>query len=70
MTVSRHSLPGRRTLNRRTLDILVPFAYVIAILIAVFIGNEEWVGIIAAIGAIMVAAYYAALRSNIKKTEP
>ena len=57
-------------MNRRTFDILVPFAYVIAILIAVFIGNEEWVGIIAAVGAIMVAAYYAALRSSIKKTEP
>ncbi len=56
-------------MNRRTLDILVPFAYVAAILIAVYIGNEEWLGIIASVGAIMVAAYYAALRQSIKKPQ-
>jgi hypothetical protein len=56
--------------NRRTLDILVPMVYVLAILVAVFIGNEVGVGGVATIGAIFVAAYYAALRQNIKKAGP
>jgi hypothetical protein len=53
-------------MNRRTFDILVPFAYVIVILVAVFVGNETWLGGIAAIGAVAVAAYYTAIRQNIK----
>ena len=57
-------------MNRRLLDILVPVTYVIAILIAVFIGNDEWVGIIATIGALLVAVYYAGLRPSIKKADP
>ena len=57
-------------MNRKTLDILVPMAYVLAVLIAVFIGDEAGVGGVATIGAICVAAYYAALRQNIKKAGP
>jgi hypothetical protein len=53
-------------LNRRTLDILVPMIYVIAILVAVFVGNETAVGAVATIGAVCVGAYYAALRQNLK----
>jgi hypothetical protein len=53
-------------LNRRTLDILVPMIYVVAILIAVFAGNETAVGAVATIGAVCVGAYYAALRQNLK----
>jgi hypothetical protein len=53
-------------MNRRTFDILVPFAYVIVILVAVFVGNETWLGGVAAIGAVAVGAYYAAIRQNIK----
>jgi hypothetical protein len=56
--------------NRRLLDILVPVGYVIAILIAVFIGNDEWVGIIASIGALLVAVYYVGLRPSVKKADP
>ncbi len=53
-------------MNRRTLDILVPLVYVLLIIIAIFIGDAGGVGGVATIGAICVAAYYAALRENIK----
>ena len=53
-------------MNRRTFDILVPLAYVAAILVAVVIGDEGGVGGVATIGAVFVAAYFAALRQNIK----
>src|SRR5690606_18813737 len=56
--------------NRRTLDILVPFTYVIAILIAVYVGNAEWVGVVAVVGALLVGAYYAAPRQSAKKPDP
>ena len=57
-------------MNRRLLDILVPVAYVIAILIAVYVGNSEWVGIVASIGALLVAVYYVGLRPSVKKADP
>ena len=53
-------------MNRRTLDILVPIVYVLLVIIAIFIGDAGGVGGVATIGAICVAAYYAALRQNIK----
>jgi hypothetical protein len=52
--------------NRRTLDILVPMAYVVALLVAVLIGDSGGVGGVAVIGAICVGAYFAALRQNLK----
>jgi hypothetical protein len=54
-------------LNRRTLDLLVPFVYALAIMIAVFFGSGGAVTATAAIGAIIVGAYYAALRRNLKQ---
>jgi hypothetical protein len=56
-------------MNRKTLDILVPMVYVLAILVAVFIGDDAGVGGVATIGAVLVAIYYA-LRQNIKKAGP
>jgi hypothetical protein len=53
-------------MNRRTVDILVPIVYVIAVLVAIFLGHEPGVGGVATIGAILVAAYYVMLRQNIK----
>lgn len=53
-------------MKRRTLDILVPFAYVIAVLVAIFIGDPAGVGGVVTIGAVCVAAYFAALRQSIK----
>ena len=54
-------------MNRRTLDILVPVAYVIAVLVAILIGDSGGVGGVAIIGAVCVGAYYAAFRQNINK---
>jgi hypothetical protein len=53
--------------NRRSLDILVPVAYVIAVLVAILIGDSGGVGGVAIIGAVCVGAYYAAFRQNINK---
>jgi len=53
-------------MNRRTFDILVPLLYVLAILVAVIVGDPGGVGGVATIGAVVVAAYYAALRQNLK----
>ena len=54
-------------MNRRTFDVLVPLGYAMAIMIAVFLGDGRAVGAVAAIGAFGVAAYYAALRNNLKQ---
>ena len=53
-------------MNRRTVDILVPIVYVLALVVAIFIGDRGGIGGVATIGAVLVAAYYAALRQNIK----
>jgi TRAP-type mannitol/chloroaromatic compound transport system permease large subunit len=53
-------------MNRRTFDVLVPLLYVMAILTMVFFGTETALGAVAALGALAVAAYYAALRQNLK----
>jgi hypothetical protein len=52
--------------NRRTLDVLVPIVYVLAILVAVMIGDSGGVGGVTVIGAVLVGAYYAAFRRNMK----
>jgi hypothetical protein len=59
--------PRRHTMNRRTFDILVPALYVIAVLIAVLVGDPAGVGGVVTIGAVCVGAYYAALRQNLKR---
>jgi multisubunit Na+/H+ antiporter MnhB subunit len=60
----------RCPVNRRTLDILVPIVYAVAIAVAWVIGDPAGVGGVALIGAVSVAAYYVALRENIKKAGP
>ena len=57
---------GGALLNRRTLDILVPSAYVLFVIVAMVIGDSGGVGGVATIGAFCVAAYFGALRQNIK----
>ena len=57
-------------MNRQTFDILVPLVYVVAVVVAVVLGDEAGVGGVATIGAVCVAIYYAALRQNIKKAGP
>jgi len=57
-------------MNRRTFDVLLPIVYVIAIVLAGFIANETWMGGVATIGALLLGAYYAALRKNIPAGPP
>jgi hypothetical protein len=56
--------------NRKTFDILVPILFALALVIALVIGDEGGVGGVAVIGAVCMAAYYAAIRQNIRKTGP
>ena len=63
-------LPPEVFVNRRTLDILLPIAYAAAILIAVYVGNPEWVGIVAVVGALVLGAYFVAFRRSISKSDP
>jgi len=56
--------------NRKTLDILVPMIYALAVIIAIVIGDSAGVGGVATIGAVCVGIYYAALRKNIKRAGP
>jgi len=53
-------------MNRRTVDIQVPIVYVLALVVAMFIGDRGGIGGVATIGAVLVAAYYATLRQNIR----
>ena len=53
-------------MNRRTLDIAVPFLYVIALVVAVLLQDAGAVGGVAVIGAVLVGLYFAALRQNLK----
>jgi hypothetical protein len=58
--------PGRHTLKRRTVDILVPIVYVLAVLVAIFLRDPAGIGGVAVIGAFCVVVYYAQLRQNLK----
>lgn len=53
-------------MNRRTLDVVIPMLYIVAILIAVFFADGRVVGFVAAIGAIFCGMYWAGIRRNIK----
>jgi hypothetical protein len=61
------SVPGRHALNRRTLDILVPIVYVLAVLVAILLGDAGGVGGVVVIGAVCVGAYYATLRDSLSR---
>jgi hypothetical protein len=53
-------------LKRRTVDILVPIVYVLAVLVAIFLRDPAGVGGVVVIGAFCLVVYYAQLRPNIK----
>jgi hypothetical protein len=57
-------------MTRRTLDILVPIAYLLFVVVAIMIGDQAGVGGVFTIGAVCVAAYFLALRKNIKVDRP
>ena len=54
-------------MNRRTFDILVPIVYVLAVLVAILLGDAGGVGGVVVIGAVCVGAYYATLRDTISR---
>ena len=53
-------------MKRRTVDILVPIVYALAVLVAIFLGDAAGVGGVAVIGAFCLVVYYAQLRQNLK----
>jgi hypothetical protein len=52
-------------MNRNTLDMVLPSLYVAAILVAVFFGSGTSVGAVAAIGGVLLGAYWAGIRRNL-----
>jgi Flp pilus assembly protein TadB len=52
--------------NRRTLDILVPIIYALAVAVAAVIAGLAGVVGVVLIGAVCVAFYYVATRQNIR----
>src|SRR5690349_18985801 len=61
-----HRCCHARRMNRRTLDMVIPMLYVVAILIAVFFAGGKAVGAVCAIGAILVGMYWAGIPRNLK----
>ncbi len=54
-------------MNRRTLDVALPMLYAAIVVATVFIWHGGGaVGAVAAIGAVLLGIYYAALRRNIQ----
>ena len=47
-------------MNRRTLDMVIPMLYVVAILIAVFFASGK------VVGAVLCGMYWAGIRRNLK----
>jgi hypothetical protein len=52
-------------MNRRTLDIVVPMIYAAAVVATAMLASGKAVGVVAAVGAIVVGAYYAGIRRNL-----
>jgi hypothetical protein len=54
-------------MNRRTLDVVVPMVYGGAVVATVLLASGRAVTAVAAIGAVVVAIYYAGVRRNITR---
>jgi hypothetical protein len=52
-------------MNRRTLDVVLPMLYGAAVVATALLANGTAVGVVAAVGAILVGAYYAGIRRNL-----
>jgi hypothetical protein len=59
----------RRIVNRRTLDIAVPLVFAAAMAVAVIVVGADGtaVRVVAVVGGMGIALYYAALRKNINQ---
>jgi hypothetical protein len=51
--------------NRRTLDVLLPILYATLVVAVAMLSSGAAVGVVAAVGAMLLGAYYAAIRRNI-----
>ncbi len=54
------------TMNRRILDIAVPVAYAIAVMITALAAGGGVTGAVTIIGALLVGLYFAAIRRNVQ----
>jgi hypothetical protein len=52
-------------MNRRTLDVVLPMVYAAAIVGTFMLTDGKATGVVAAVGAILLGAYYAAIRRNL-----
>jgi hypothetical protein len=53
-------------MSRRSLDILVPLAYVLALIVAGIFRDDAVLGAVAVFGAIIVGSYFSTLRGRMK----
>lgn len=56
-------------MNRRTLDVLLPMLYALAIVTASLFSTGKAVTAVAVIGSILIGIYFAALRQNLTPKE-
>jgi len=54
-------------MNRRTLDVLIPMLYAAAIVLTVLVASGTAVTVVAVVGAMLVGAYFAAIRRNLSQ---
>jgi hypothetical protein len=47
-------------------DVAVPIVYVLALVVAIMLGDAAGIGGVAVIGAMLVGLYFAVLRQNLK----
>jgi hypothetical protein len=52
-------------MNRRTLDVVLPMVYAAAIVGTAMLASGTATSVVAALGAILLGAYYAGIRRNL-----
>jgi hypothetical protein len=52
-------------MNRRTFDVLLPMLYAAVVVATGLLSTGRAAGVVAAVGAVLVGAYYAAIRRNL-----
>jgi hypothetical protein len=52
-------------MNRRTLDVLIPMLYGAAVVATALLAGGKALTAVAAVGAVLVGAYFAAIRRNL-----
>ena len=57
-------------MNRRTFDVLLPMLYAAVIVASAMLANGRITSVVAAVGGILLGAYYAAIRRNLPTGRP